>query len=266
MRRSDCVQYDEPFGWWGPVWEPPALRTIRDLVRDGTLTAETAALLWTLLARRASIVVAAGPGGAGKTTLLTALLDLLPVDTRRVYVRGCYESFAFLDDPTTDPDQTYLLVNEISAHLPIYLWGPAVLRVLDTARGGYRLAATAHATTVEGFVQTLAGYPLRVPADAIAAIDLVVVLDAWKEGETVRREVAMVAALALTPDGKGLHVERLVERTRRGEPPVLDVAAVTGVIARLTGRPPSDIAHEASGVLREIEERFAALGSLPTAL
>lgn len=256
MRRPDCVHYDEPFGWWGPVWEPPTPRTVRDLIGDGTLTAETAALLGALLARRASIAVAAGAGGAGKTTLLTALLDLLPADTRRVYVRGCHESFAFLADPTAEPERTYLLVNEISAHLPIYLWGPAVRRVLGAARDGYRLAATAHATSVEGFVQSLAGYPLRVPAAEIAAIHALVLLDAWHDGTLIRREVATIAALSLTPDGSGLCVERLVERADRGTPPEFDLVGTAAVVERLTGRPPSDIAQE-------IGERAAALRSLP---
>lgn len=236
--------HQDAFGWWGPVWEPPAPCTIPDLIRNGTLTVETVALLWTLLARRASLVVTAGPSGAGKTTLLTALLDLLPPDTRRVYLRGCYEPFAFLDDRTVDPDNTYLLINEISAHLPIYLWGPGVRRALDAARCGFGIAATAHATSVEGFVQSLAGYPLRVPAGEIATLDLIVQLDAWWETNAVRREVAAISCLRQTPDGGGLHVHRLAVRPRRGAPLAIDPAAVAGSGATADAH---DIAHEVEG-------------------
>ena len=244
--------YREAFGWWGPVWEPPAPRSILDLIRTGTLTVETAALLWTLLARRASIVVAAGPGGVGKTTLLTALLDLLPPDTRRVYLRGCYEPFAFLDDPTVDPNHTYLLINEISAHLPIYLWGPGVRRVLGAARRGFGLAATAHATSVEGFVQSLAGYPLRVPATEIAALDLVVQLDAWWEADTVRREVAAISRLTPTAEGGGLHVHWLAIRPRRAAPLAIAAAAVAA----------SGALADARDIDLEIKERAAVLSTL----
>jgi energy-coupling factor transporter ATP-binding protein EcfA2 len=186
--------YDEPFGWWGPVWSQPEPRTIVDLIRDGVLSAEVAALLCELVAQRASIVVAAGPSGAGKTTLLTALLDALPAGTRRVYVRGCYEPFDFFAE--TDPGATALLVNEISAHLPIYLWGPGVRRVLTAAQNGYQLAATAHATSIEEFIYSLAGYPLRITADELKAIDLLVLLDAWREPDGIRRSVRQVVTLS----------------------------------------------------------------------
>ena len=44
-----------------------------------------------------------GPNGAGKTTTLTALLDLMPHDTRRVYLRGHYENFDFVNEPGIEP-------------------------------------------------------------------------------------------------------------------------------------------------------------------
>jgi energy-coupling factor transporter ATP-binding protein EcfA2 len=220
--------YDEPFGWWGPVWTQPAPRSIIDLVRDGVLSAVVAALLCELVARRASIVVAAGPSGAGKTTLLTALLDALPAETRRIYVRGCYEPFDFLSE--TNPGTTALLVNEISAHLPIYLWGPGVRRVLTAARNGYQLAATAHATSVEEFIYSLAGYPLRLPADEIQAIDLLVLLDAWRTPDGIHRAVRQVVMLS-GPSEVGRIGPRIVADGRDG-----DLSAANDLAAVLDAR------------------------------
>ena len=108
MRQS--VPSDEPFAWWGPFRRPTAARSILDLIRDGVLDAPLAGLLWAALVRRSPLTVVAGPSGAGKTTLLTALLDFLPAGERRVYVRGCYEPFAFLDDPAVVPRRTTLLI------------------------------------------------------------------------------------------------------------------------------------------------------------
>ncbi|MDP9364044.1 MAG: CpaF/VirB11 family protein, partial [Chloroflexota bacterium] len=196
------ASYDEPFAWWGPVWTPPAARSAADLVSEGTLAPATAGLLAALLGRRASLVVAAEASGAGKTTLLTALLAFYPPNTRRLYLRGCYEPFAFLDDPTLDPTASLLLVNEISAHLPAYLWGPAVGRTLEATRRGFALAATAHAADPTDLVRLLAGYPLRVPLHDVAAVKLVVLLDAWSAGDKTHREVASVTAL-LPPVGAG---------------------------------------------------------------
>src|SRR5262245_28755713 len=106
-----------------------------DLVAAGSLSRELAVVLKTLVERRASIVVAAGPSGAGKTTFLSALLDHLPEATTRIYVRGCYEPFDFLRE--TNPASSALLVNEISPHLPIYLWGPGVRQTFEAAKSGY---------------------------------------------------------------------------------------------------------------------------------
>jgi hypothetical protein len=220
--------YDKPFGWWGPVWNQPAPRSIVDLVRDNVLSAEVAALLCELVARRASIVVAAGPSGAGKTTLLTALLEALPGETRRVYVRGCYEPFDFLAE--TDPSSTALLVNEISAHLPIYLWGPGVRRVLTAAMDGYQIAATAHATSVEEFIYSLAGYPLRITADELKAFDLLVLLDAWRTPGAIHRTIRQVVVLS-GPSGAGQIEPRIIADGR-----IVDLSAANDLVAALTAR------------------------------
>lgn len=168
---------DEPFFWWGPGWDRSQPRTLRELLIGETIDVWTAAQVWCGLSRRRSLVVIAGPSGSGKTTLLTALLEMLPVDTRRIYVRGSYETFSFLDDPTIDPRRTALLVNELSPHLPVYLWGPGVERLLRAGQQGYMLLATAHAHSAIEFVASLAGSPLRIAPELIARFEDVVALD-----------------------------------------------------------------------------------------
>ena len=181
-------RYEEPFFWWGPGWESPAPRSIRDLLSDGTVDVGTAAQLWAALSRRRSVVVVASPSGAGKSTLLAALLEFLPAGTRRLYLRGCYETFSFLAIPEVNPDRSALLINEISPHLPVYLWGPAVSQALAAGRRGFTLLATAHAESVPDFVGKLTGSPLRIPATEVAAFEFVVVLapsDQVGSGRTV---------------------------------------------------------------------------------
>lgn len=229
--------YDEPFGWWGPAWQPPTPRSLSDLTAQDVLSPPAAAFLAAAVGRRASLVVAAGPSGAGKTTLLTALLEFLPPATRRVYVRGCYEPFAFLSE--TDPAATALLVNELSAHLPIYLWGPGVRRVLQAARGGYQLLATAHARSVAEFVYALAGSPLRVPAAEIAALDLLVLLDAWADESGVRRQVAAIVWLSTAASGAGIEARTVAQRPSRRDALRLDPETADELLRRLEAdRPP----------------------------
>jgi energy-coupling factor transporter ATP-binding protein EcfA2 len=212
-------KYAEPFSWWGPAWADADWRTIADLLRDGTIDTDAAALIWAALARRRSLAVIAGPSGAGKTTLLGALLDLLPVDTRRIYIRGCFETFAFLSDVDVAPERAALLVNEISPHLPVYLWGPAVARLLDAADDGFTLLATAHAESVPAFVGLLTGPPLRIDAAKAGAFELVVLLDRVPDnasGRRVRgvwrlsRAPSAIGVERLWPDGNDVHLASFV--------------------------------------------------------
>ena len=184
---SSQPQYEQPFAWWGPGWQAPVPRGIGDLLRDETIDSWTAANLWAALARRRSLVVVAGGSGVGKTSLLTALLEFLPPGTRRIYPRGCFETFAFLSDPTINPLETALLINEISPHLPVYLWGPAVGRILDVAQRGFMLLATAHSDSVHNLVGTLTGSPLHIHAAQTAAFEFVAVLERDEEKQSGRR-------------------------------------------------------------------------------
>lgn len=192
--------YDEPFYWWGPRWSPEPQLDIAHLLRDGTLDVAEAAALWTAIANRRSVTVIGGPSHLGKTTLLSALLQFMPVGTRRLHLRGAFETFAFLRDPHVEPRTTALLINEISPHLPIYLWGDAVARVLTAAERGFMVLATAHGSSVPEFVGSLTGSPLRIPVRQVAALDIVVLLEASAATPSGRR-VAGIWELTRARDG-----------------------------------------------------------------
>lgn len=164
----------EPYGWWGNALRAPEPLSIVELIDAGSFDARVAALLWLLLERHASLIVAAAAPGAGKTTTLTALADFLPPTTRRLYLRGWAETFAFVGE--ADPRRSYLLCNEISPHLPVYLWGRNVARLFAAVAAGYGLGATLHADSLEEVVGMLEGYPLGVPRAAIARVDLALTL------------------------------------------------------------------------------------------
>ncbi|HET7037369.1 MAG TPA: type II secretion system protein E [Thermomicrobiaceae bacterium] len=205
--RYQPWSYAEPFGWWGFSSEGQG-RSIIELIRADVLTARVAAFLWLALEHRASLVVAAEPHGAGKTTLLTALLDFLPAGAAPTYLRGWYERFEFLN--STTPESAYLLCNEISQHLPTYLWGRGVRRVFEAARQGYGLATTMHASSAAEVLALLTAYPLEVPVEDAAAIDFVLTVGVgqWR-GEVVRR-LLRLEQVRLTPDG--VLIEPLAER------------------------------------------------------
>jgi len=111
---------------------------------------------------------------AGKTTTLTALLDLTPPQTERVYLRGHYETFDFVDDQEVNPRNTYVLANEMSDHLVVYLWGSRVYKTFELIEKGYAIGSTMHAETVQDVIAILDSHPLNVPAEWIARLTLVI--------------------------------------------------------------------------------------------
>jgi hypothetical protein len=180
------TRYQEPFGWWGYHWTPPEARSLVWLIEAGALDTRVAAFLSIATELRRSIIVVADPPGVGKTTLLTALLDFRAPGTEPVYLRGWYERFTFLE--TTPPERAYLLCNEISAHLPTYLWGQGVRRVFEAGMNGYAFVTTMHAGSAQEAIDLLLRYPLDVPPEHISAIDLIVSLDlGYVNNRLVRR-------------------------------------------------------------------------------
>jgi hypothetical protein len=199
LARQSPDDNSEPDGWWGFGWEVPDPLTVVDLITAGNFDAQTAALLWLLIEARASIIVAADPPGAGKTTTLTALSDFLPPATERIYLRGWNETFDWLG--TADPAGSYILCNEISSHLPVYLWGRKVEQLFATVETGFGFGATMHADTSQEVVAILEGYPLYLPRRAVARLDLILTLAVEYHARRPRRRLD--ALTLLRRDGTG---------------------------------------------------------------
>jgi hypothetical protein len=166
---------------------------VPELITAGSLDASLAALLWVALERRASVIVAAGPNGAGKTVTLTALLDFLPPEVRRIHLQGMAEGFAFAS--TADPTRTYLLANEISDHLPIYLWGRRAQRLFELLPEGFAVGATLHAGSVEEMLDFLTAPPLAIPTGLLAEVPLIMTLAVHRRAGALLRRVAGVFLL-----------------------------------------------------------------------
>jgi hypothetical protein len=211
---------------------PPTPRSIVELLRAGTLDAELAATLWVLIEGRVPIIVAAAGRGAGKSTLLGALLDFLPPEVRVIELKGATETFDWLpqatelgwDRPHTHPpaaetrhgeasshrpvrpDDTVLLIPELSDHLPSYTWGAEARIAIRAASIGYDLAATIHADDLEEVFDTLHRPPVRADDDELSRLGVVVILRRLVDG--LRRVVAAHYIRPTARDEHG-HVQRL---------------------------------------------------------
>ena len=239
MQRHHLVQerplsprdYDVPVGWWGWNWEPPVPMSVTELLEAGNFDARTAAFAWMVLESHGSLLIAAEQPHSGKTTTLTAFLDFLPNDTRRVFIRGWSETFDYLEQ--TKPDGTILLANELSSHLPVYLWGPKAVRVFRSLRQGYALGSTLHADSAEEAVEQLTG-ELGVARGDLAAVDLLAVMRiyATSRGGLARRVVSLHRTDGLVP---------LVEWDRAADEHQHDESAQLDLLCTRVRRPLEDL-------------------------
>jgi len=139
--------YDRfPEGWWGYHWAPPTPMSAVELIGTPTIDARLMATLWAVVSRRKSVMLSSEAPQAGKTTALSALVDFLPDDTTGIFVRGWWEAYDWTDEIPAGTG--YLLINEMSDHLPIYVWGRAARGALELAGRGWGMGATMHADSL----------------------------------------------------------------------------------------------------------------------
>jgi type IV secretory pathway ATPase VirB11/archaellum biosynthesis ATPase len=215
---------NEPWPWWGTLRGRPL--TVADLVARGTLSTETAAILGWSIQRGASLFVAAGPPGAGKSTLANALLEFLPEDAQ-VYVTSGGR------DPIDVPAAArplYLLINELSAHMPVYLYGRAARRAFDLLDQGARMIGTLHARSATEALQVMCDAAERMPRDIVAPFVFAAIAAYW-EGQSIVRRVTEVGFLP--PGGDLILVARTTRDQFSVEPAGLQALADWSGVAQL---------------------------------
>jgi hypothetical protein len=160
--------------WWH--YDSRRQLSMAQIIALGSVDAKTVALTWLLLEHGASLTVA-GPTdpqpGIGKTTTLNALLQFVPEGTALAYMSGMYEDFAFTQLPDIDPARTYALCNEVSDHLPIYMWGRVARRYLTLPVRGYHIATSVHADTIDDVIH-MYQHDLRVSVEDVRRLGLVI--------------------------------------------------------------------------------------------
>ena len=187
-----------PDGWWGYHWEPPRPMSAVELIGTPTIDARLMATLWAVVSRRRSVMLSSEAPQAGKTTALSALVDFLPENTTGIFVRGWWEEFDWIDE--IEAGTGYLLINEMSDHLPIYVWGRAARGALVLAGKGWGMGATMHADSLPEALDALRGQLGATDAD-LAGITIYLQYSAYATPSGMYRRVEEAWHLRLDADG-----------------------------------------------------------------
>jgi hypothetical protein len=217
-----------PEGWWGYHWAPPQPMSAVELIGTPAFDSRLMAMLWAVVSRRRSVMLSSEAPQAGKTTALSALVDFLPEDTTGIFVRGWWEEYDWLDEIPAGTG--YLLINEMSDHLPIYVWGRAARGALVLAGKGWGLGATMHADSLPEALDSLRSQLVATDTD-LAGLTVYLQYSAYLTPRGMYRRVEEAWHLRLDADG-GLAPVRLAtiegERSpsltgaqRLPEPPIL---------------------------------------------
>ncbi|HLY35524.1 MAG TPA: hypothetical protein VKU35_02300 [Candidatus Limnocylindria bacterium] len=234
-----------PEGWWGYHWAPPEPMSAVEIVGAGSLDARLMATLWAVVARRRSVMLASEAPQAGKTTTLSALVDFLPAGTVGIFLRGWWGDYRWTDE--YGPDRAYLLINEMSDHLPIYVWGKNARGALELAGRGYGVGATMHADSLDEAIKTLREGVGAGDAD-LAGLTIYLQFSAYRTPTGMYRRCEEAWHLRCGPDGvlepvrlaamEGARSPRLTGAQRLPVPPVLRTDG---------GRPSRPFVHEPAG-------------------
>jgi hypothetical protein len=217
-----------PEGWWGYHWVPPQPMSAVELIGTPAIDSRLMATLWAVVNRRRSVMLSSESPQAGKTTTLSALVDFLPDDTTGIFVRGWWEEYDWLDEIPAGTG--YLLINEMSDHLPVYVWGRAARGALVLAGKGWGLGATMHADSLSEAMDTLRDELGATDAD-LAGLTIYLQYSAYLTPSGMYRRVEEAWHLRLDDEGilapvrlGALHGDRspsLTGAQRLPEPPML---------------------------------------------
>ena len=149
--------------------------TITELIRNNTMNADMAGLLWAAVSEKVSFLTAAVYRNAGKSTIAKAVLSLRPKNVSLHYASNNWQVTEKLLN--VEKHGGYLVVDEFSDYdYPGYLWGDEIKHVFKMLKNGYSLQASLHAESAEDAILELT-QKNQISDDEASQIQLIIFIE-----------------------------------------------------------------------------------------
>ncbi|RJQ16813.1 CpaF family protein [Candidatus Woesearchaeota archaeon] len=193
--------------------------TIVKFIKLGTITPESAALIWSAVQNELSVLITGGTG-SGKTSMLNAIGNFFPPNQRIISIEDTRElvlpntlHWVPMETRLPNPEgkgevsMLDLLVNSLRMRPDRIIVGEIRRRkeaevLLEAMHTGHSVYSTLHANNAEEVVTRLTNPPIEIPKAMISSLSLIVVQN--RNRRTGTRRTMQIAEITPTGDSKVL--------------------------------------------------------------
>jgi flagellar protein FlaI len=194
--------------------------TIVDLINNGTISAEMAAVFWYLIENKMSLFICGGVA-SGKTTMLNGLGIFIAPDSKIVTIEDTPEIQLYhknwiraVTRPATSSSAGIELFDLLKASMrqrPDYILvgeirGSEAYTLFQAMSTGHLGLATLHAESPEAALRRLETEPMNIPKMMIAGLNMIVIM-ARREinGKPIRKIIKCEEVMGLDDKGEIIH-------------------------------------------------------------
>jgi len=191
------------------------LPTIVDLIKNGTLSVEIAALLWVCvegLGCAPRNILITGGTASGKTTLLNALLHFSRENERIVSIEDTLElDLHYCKDwcrtvVTKEIGMEKLVENSLRLRpnriVVGEVRGKEAFNLINAMNIGHIGMGTIHADSARDAIKKLTAPPMNVNIEMLTVLDLIIVMGKFYEGERIFRRIKEIVEVGNLVQGK----------------------------------------------------------------
>ena len=240
--------------------------TIPDLIKNGTVNYETAALIWEAIQYEISIIVSGGTA-SGKTTFLNAILSFIPPNQRIISIEDTRELnlpkfLHWVPLTTREPNpegkgtvsMLDLLVNSLRMRPDRIVIGEIRRQreaevLFEALHTGHSVYGTLHANTTEETIRRMTSPPINLPKEEVEDLPMVLVM--YRHRRLGIRRLFQVGEIIR---GKNPNIVYQWEPKDDKIKKIEELKRINGIMKLFTGMSDEEIKKDIEGKIKVLKE------------